>query len=48
MQILLAMPLGGLGIKYSASSMTKLDSLHSGKSHILLFYATFNAFKTHP
>lgn len=48
MQILLAMPLGSPGIKYNASSMTTLDSLHSGKLHILLFHATFNAFKTHP
>lgn len=37
MQILLAMPLGSPGIKYNASSMTTLDSLHSGKLHILLF-----------
>lgn len=47
MQILLVMPLGSLGIKYNASSMTALDSLHSGKLHILLFYATLYAFKTH-
>lgn len=48
MQILLVMPLGSLCIKSDASSMTTLDSLHSGKLHVLLFYAPFNAFKTHP
>lgn len=48
MQILLVMPLGSLCIKCDASSMTTLDSLHSGKLHILLFHAPFNAFKTHP
>lgn len=48
MQILLAMPLGSPCIKYNASSMTTLDGLHSGKLHILLFYAPFNAFKAHP
>lgn len=48
MQIILVMPLGSRGVKYNASSMTTLDSLHSGKLHILLFYVAFNAFKTHP
>lgn len=48
MQILLVMPLGSPRIKYNASSVITLDSLHSGKLHILLFYAPFNAFKTHP
>lgn len=48
MQILLVMPLGSLCIKYNASSMTTLDSLHSGKLRTLLFHAASNAFKINP
>lgn len=48
MQIVLVMPFGSPCIKCNASSMTTLESLHSGELHVLLFYAPFNAFKTHP